>query len=261
MTPLAHRIVKELLLPPAKRRFADGGDLLSAMRGCHCFDVSAVRPLMDDLLTAWDKMTYLQASGGLAFLPAPLSWIEWDTPNYGRMGVLAAEHDRRAALIFATQSMSMEIGTVPLEEAADQFSRITGATDSIITHKQAGVLIGYVYAALAIINTPRIIGRRQHMPHRGLEKALMSQHKLIGKFPLNAWTEILLEVTPPRDASGEESSEAHLTGKKALHFCRAHLRIQNGKLVAVRSHWRGDPALGMKQSRYKVIPPRNGASA
>ena len=105
---------------------------------------------------------------------------------------------------------------------------------------------------LAIINSPKIIGRRQHMPHRGLERALIAKQKAIGKFPLHAWTEIQLKVTPPKDMSSDAPAEDHLTGQKALHFCRAHLRVRMGRLEVVRAHWRGDAALGIKRSRYKV---------
>ena len=68
-------------------------------------------------------------------------------------------------------------------------------------------------------------------------------------------TEIKLEITEPVDASHDPSMEAHYTGDRALHFCRAHLRIRLGKLEIVRSHWRGDASLGIKQSRYRLAMP------
>lgn len=112
-------------------------------------------------------------------------------------------------------------------------------------------------AALAMINTPRIIGRRQYMPHAGLQRRLAAAKGMVGKFPLHAWTEIKLEVRPPEEA-GDAEHQTYLTGEKALHFCRAHLRVRLGKLEYVRSHWRGNPALGIKQSRYTLVPPRDG---
>lgn len=117
---------------------------------------------------------------------------------------------------------------------------------------------GLLLCLLAMINTPRIVGRRQHMPHRGLEKDLLRARPVVGKFPLHAWTEIKLEVSPPR-IENSDVHEAHLTGARALHFCRAHLRIRNGYLEIVRAHWRGDASLGIKQSRYSVIPARKRA--
>lgn len=110
----------------------------------------------------------------------------------------------------------------------------------------------FLWTLLAFINTPKIIGRRQHMPHRGLEKRLTAALKPVGKFPLHAWTEILLQIASPKDVSAEPSIEAHLTGERALHFCRANIRVRLGQLEIVRAHWRGDASLGIKQSRYKV---------
>lgn len=109
-----------------------------------------------------------------------------------------------------------------------------------------------IYAFLAMINTPRVVGRRQHMPHAGLQRKLAKSFGMVGKFPLRAWTEILLDVRPPQIDGGADH-EARLSGRKALHFCRSHLRIKMGRLELVRAHWRGDPALGIKRSRYKVV--------
>src|SRR5262245_44815390 len=113
-------------------------------------------------------------------------------------------------------------------------------------------------AMLAMINTPRIIGRRQHAPNRNLERKLLRAG--VGKYPLLAWTEIKLEVGPPRDVSNDAATETHLTGRKALHFCRSFIRIRLGRLEIVRSHWRGDPALGIKQSRYRLERPNPSGS-
>ena len=112
--------------------------------------------------------------------------------------------------------------------------------------------LAMIAVILSLINTPKTIGRRQHMPHRGLQKNLLRSRSPIGKFPLHAWTEILLHVTAPKDLSDEGSVEAHLTGAKALHFCRAHLRVRFGRVEVVKGHWRGDASLGIKRSRYKV---------
>jgi hypothetical protein len=75
---------------------------------------------------------------------------------------------------------------------------------------------------------------------------------MVGTFPLRAWTEIKLEVCPPKWAGDLPENETHFTGTRALHFCRAHARIRLGRLEFVRAHWRGDPALGIKRSRYRL---------
>ena len=112
-------------------------------------------------------------------------------------------------------------------------------------------MAAWLYGLLAIINTPRVIMRRQHMPHAGLQRALIASRRITGKYPLLAWQELQLKVQPPD--IDESDHEAHLTGARALHFCRAHLRIRLGRLELVSAHWRGDPALGIKQTRYRVV--------
>jgi hypothetical protein len=100
-----------------------------------------------------------------------------------------------------------------------------------------------------LINSPKVIGRRQFMPHKVLVKNFTG-----GSFPLHAWTEIRLEVSKPPEIDDGGPHEARLTGRRALHFCRAHLRIRYGQLEYVSPHWRGDPSVGIKQSRYIVTP-------
>lgn len=108
------------------------------------------------------------------------------------------------------------------------------------------------YAALALINSPRIIGRKQHMPYERAERAMLKGIRMPPRFPLRAWTEIILKVALPEDRSGDKAHEAHLTGERCLHYCRSHLRVRFGLLEYVTGHWRGNPDLGVKRSRYKL---------
>ena len=259
MTPLAHRIVKELTLPMKRRTFDDHIGLLDIMDDVHCFECSDVLEAAKELAADLHKRP--NQIGRLAFLPAPKTWIEWREED-GRIGILLRELKSHkgepvcAHLYYALDNLSWEhtgmlelVGllnhkpnaVVPLSMGG----RLSGSLEEKITTY-------LLYALLAMINTPRLIGRRQHMPHRGLERDLTRAMKPIGKYPLHAWTEIKLEVGVPRDASGEPSVEAHYTGQRALHFCRAHLRVRLGRLEIVRAHWRGDASLGIKQSRYRL---------
>jgi hypothetical protein len=113
------------------------------------------------------------------------------------------------------------------------------------------------YATLALINSPRVIGQRGHYPHGRAERERLKKLKLVGKFPLRAWTEILLEVAPnPQDRSTGAPVEMYLTGERCLHYCRTYLRVRHGMLEYVEGHWRGNPALGMKRSRYRLEKER-----
>jgi hypothetical protein len=113
-------------------------------------------------------------------------------------------------------------------------------------------IVSLVPVLLAIINSPRIIGRHIHSPHKGLVRELRRAGGL-GIGPLHDWHEIKLEVTKPRDIYDGEPHEDVITGRRALHFCRKHIRIcHSGVLTYVREHWRGDPAIGIRQGRYHV---------
>lgn len=265
MTPLAHSITKQLTLPVASRTFVDQCGLLKNMGDIHCFEVTDVFDMIADLAmqlgdTA-EKMGALRLMATQTFLPAEKTWIEWKYDDGSRDGVLVEMNGKNATCNWAHSSgkyfasnkrhgfiiLDGHVATLSIREPWPVVRDIDGED---MSRKRGWIF--FIYAAIAIINTPKIVGRRQHMPHRGLERKLVSQRGLVGKFPLHAWTEIKLEVTAPRDASGDGSQEAHYTGERALHFCRAHLRVRLGKLEVVRAHWRGDPSLGIKQSRYRL---------
>ncbi len=105
-----------------------------------------------------------------------------------------------------------------------------------------------VYAALALINTPKTIHREDHQPHRGLAREILRN----SRSELVPWTEVKLHITVPPSGMDSAGGDRYLTGKRALHFCRSHLRLTYGKVVIITSHWRGDPSLGTTQSRYAV---------
>lgn len=291
MTPLAHRIMKEWTLPVRRRSKHDYASVMVALQGAHCFECSAVFPAVQEFVTGkrfgeifpsvtaflpaertwieWmngrrrqgimlttdttglrverrngdvDELEKVEGDGGLAATGAycygllateqsdvKKGWVSW--PVYYIVSLL--------------QDQEPGFGIIGIKELEVDYEYDLNELNRFI-HRS----LCEAAALLVLINTPKIIGRRQHMPHRGLERALLKSKAPVGKYPLHAWSEILLKVRPPE--VDENDHEAHLTGRKALHFCRAHLRIRLGRLEYVRSHWRGDPALGIKQSRYRV---------
>jgi len=244
MTPLAQRLVRQIIGDGKRHLLSISDQFAEHIVDAHCFEISDVVDLVDAL--AMD-VGFVPPDPSSVFLPAPKTWIEYrrQTSNF-RGGVLLVETkdgiDCYPAFDF---------------DDPDEFERsIVGAHgrsgDLKASAIQPRTAEAFACVALAMINTPKIVGRVQHMPHRGLERRLLRNRPNIGKFPLHAWTEIQLKIGDPRDASEDGSVEAHYTGQRALHFCRAHLRIKMGRLEFVKAHWRGDPSLGIKRSRYKV---------
>lgn len=265
MTPLAQRLIRQMNMPDdgkGKEEIWRGrsdalGDYLW---GIHCFEVSLVLPLAYQIAEVAAEQG--GALDGKLFCPAPKTWIEWIHPDLGRVALLIEEGRHEAVTVTAFWGTSLRLlGCISTETSGLIIDRGYQPQGAILPERWTEIddldrkLLNIAQIFLYIINSPKIIGRRQHMPHRGLERELVSAGRSGKRFPLEAWSEIILEARPTYfDESGVEH-EAHLTGRKCLHFCRAHVRIRNGKMEIVGSHWRGDAALGIKKSRYKVAPP------
>jgi hypothetical protein len=268
MTPLAHAITKELLLPVAKRSFRDQCGLLDLMDDIHCFECSAVTGLateMSTFVSDWlpdetEEERNLRATSRFnkmaavtSFLPAPKTWLEWMRGDI-RVGLLLVEREGWAEMraAFSRGNIWGSVETAPafgLKELAGQL-RVRSSADVAVATNDAI----YAQILLALINSPRVVGRETHEPHRGLQRAVRARG---AQHPLHAWTEIRLEVgAPDADRTGETTT---LTGQKALHFCRAHFRLRMGHVEIVKAHWRGDETLGLKQARYTVVPPSRAA--
>ncbi|QGA57801.1 hypothetical protein [Brucella sp. 2280] len=262
MTPLALNLTSTLLDASACIQSVDLVDhlrvpttsgLISLLADMHCFDCSEVLELALEIF-------HLSKDGfcidpELTFLPAPKVWIEYRSANGPRIGHLLIENGGAFPehyTFLENRNTWIRHGNFCLGNDARE---IYVHADNITR-----VYLASILGCLALINTPRTIGREQFMPQRSLERRLLRRSQSMGKFPLNAWTEIKLEARlTPDEMSQAGAHEAHLTGKRCYHFCRAHLRIRNGRLEFVKSHWRGDPSLGLKHSRYLLVPPKGGS--
>lgn len=271
MTPLAHRILNETTLPKKDRTFLDTCNMLPQIAEARCFECSAIIELMFDMFGEGKEAVLGKSAERYSFLPAPVTWIEfkiggsrcgyllWQEGDWIRGKVARADGDlfgsqpfmvsmphitnkapECAAMVSAFACKEVPFGADVIEAIGDQ-----GIND-------ASVMLGL----LAFINTPRIIERTRHDPHTGLQKKLARAKGETGKAFLHPWHEIRLVVATPamgRSAAGEPHG-TRLTGPRAEHFVRSHLRPRNGLLVLVSAHKRGDPALGTRQARYRVVP-------
>lgn len=275
MTPLAASLAKQRLLPLADRSFLDGAhlfDLLDIMQwDFHCFDVSEVWGLSNDML---DRMldherlapgsfrsSFAKMGDKFSFLPAEYIWIETKIDGDGsRIGYLIGAKEKSD---LATVFMVLYEKEEGLRSFILPFQIGMGAFGGNITDVQSSSEIIYtdpfvrksawnIQILLAMINTPKIIGRRQHMPNASLEKKMLRGRGGV-KFPLHAWTEIKLNIAKPVEIDDGLPHEAHLSGSRALHFCRAHIRVKNGRIEFVTHHWRGNAAMGVRNTRYRVV--------
>jgi hypothetical protein len=252
MTPTVQAILNDQTQPVKKRRFVDDAGILPDLDNAHCFECSAVYGLAMDMAK---RFAATGTSEKLGFLPAPITVLDYRRPGFERTAILLKNEPGgfSAAHLLAT----------PTEFFSAKTSHVPNVMNSYWNKQiralfQREVLIrdgpSFTLALLAIINTPRIIEQRQHKPHAGLQRRIAASRGMVGKYPLQAWHEVLLTVAPPR-LDERTPHETHLTGEKALHFCRTHLRLRLGMLELVASHWRGNPALGIKQTRYRLDRP------
>jgi hypothetical protein len=262
MTPLAQWLLKQTM---AKVRDREGmwhdernaATLRDMLNDVHCFEITEAAPLVHELIMLFKDQEESKSEclfSTHAFLPAPKTWIEWRHASGNRLGVLLQENETRtnARGTFLWKEGAQNLGLVSLvsgdyhSDGGDQI--FPDYLVDLMGNQTSPGILSYAHCMLLLINSPKIIGSRQHMPHAGLAR------RLAGKFPLHAWTEIKLHVAKPIEIDDGEPHEAHITGRRALHFVRKHIRIRLGKLEYVSAHWRGDPAIGTRHQHYVVAP-------
>jgi hypothetical protein len=259
MTPLAHYLLRQVLARPADRehmwRDPQNTEILrSALSNIHCFEITACRPLTLELCAMEDgKFDELCATS--AFLPAPKTWTECRDGERSALLLTEMDKGQLGVALFVKEGWG-PIGTLKALSGAGRGSPAFAASpigkffDVPPGTTVQECMLGNALMALALINSPKIVHQQCHEPHKGLVRELRQANAGIGQ--LLPWHEIKLEVTKPRDIDDGEAHANVLTGQRALHFVRKFMRVRLGKLEYVRSHWRGDPALGIHQGDYRV---------
>jgi hypothetical protein len=179
VTPLLHRIAKELTLPVKERTFQDSVGLLPMLSDVHSFEVTEVTDMAGQL--ALDMVDRANKTGRLDlletqnFLPAPKTWIERRSEDGNREGYLfiASEDGAQARVVTVGECVDRGTwGTLPYSGSialkvsdprldAGEWQRIWPAeADSIVPGSSVGMTLWF-YAVLAMINSPRVIGRTQ----------------------------------------------------------------------------------------------------
>lgn len=265
MTPLAHAIAREICLPASARTMSDECGLAAAFLNPRCFECTPLDPVIEPLISKIFTRTHS------ILLPATETWIESAFASFGgrRIGWLVTEIDGgnaevrmvsrypNSALVAEPIVVLLPLGSPWLMQ--DYGRGVPPSPTALLTR---------LVALLAAISAPNS-DRLDHAPHRGLQKRLCRAKGLSpGTFELLPWSEIRLFAPIGDDARRlERPAAAHAPAggpgaglRKAHHFCRSHMRsLKNGKIVPVRAHMRGDPALGTKRSWYSVQPRSAGA--
>ena len=222
MTPLAQRFANEVVLAPKDRTLVDPDGILRLMPDASCFEMTEVADVVSNFGNA-----YIDAGvpdPKLAFLPHRLTWLEWMPTEPGpdgkrRRGFMLEDSGDDFAIIWylgpqgARIVGKMALGN-RLEEAMDDRTVpfIAYPHDNPqLDERKVTVWAFILYGMLAVINSPRQIGRRTHTAHSGLARKL-AKAKMLGKpGPLRPWTEIKLEWMPEAE-DDQAPKESRLTG-------------------------------------------------
>ena len=110
-------------------------------------------------------------------------------------------------------------------------------------------------ATLSIINTPRILRSEEVLPNRGLVRDLHQAGYGAEKLPVHASATIHLDPTPFGTEGPTGPGESRLTGPRAPHWCRAHLRLQRGRIVLVKAYQCGSGEVGTCDADSRLKRP------
>lgn len=259
MTPLAQAFARDMLETPAKRKWqGEAADFIREIfLSAHFFEVTGILDVADELIVATGGAAF--ALEARAFLPARVTWLE-AVNSRGRWAAVLVQgpDDNRAhtfTIIEPPHCVAVaEIGlrVLPRNDAGAIVADFTAGID-----QAAGAFVLQQYGLLNLINRPGSLHMRDRPAHKGLVRDL-TRRGMVGRFPLHGFTEITLNVAP--GGNMREPKQVGTSADRCLHFVRAHLRHLGDSTTVIPWHWRGDPALGIKNSRYNVVHEPDRAS-
>jgi hypothetical protein len=256
MTPLAKRVWKRLYRPQPGRQFADAGLLRIPFASTHFFDVSDVTALAAEIGTLVNER--LRDIGGQC-LPFPVTWMEFSTKEGTPCAFVLVETEDcfRAHLILVQGWFSRFIATIPLDRAPSA-GDVLQLSDLALGAAELTNDTIFAFTLLHLINSDHTVvthtARRETAP---IARSILKRSRSEGAFPLRGWTEITLTAFHHREI--EENGVGGVARRVCEHWVRKHPRhLRDGRVIWIPAHKRGDKALGIKQTRYRVVPPAEG---
>jgi hypothetical protein len=267
MTPLAARLLKALTLPARKRPFlwnqSETPDLIRRIPGAHCFEVHEAINFMLQLAPADKTKPLDDMFDGVFFLPSPKTFLEFraaleNAAVVVRVGLLLEQvQPHNATVTFFDDFGAYLVGEISTTSAdyviykgagvPNYYAAAFGTSDINAILAQ---FMSCAHMALVAINSPKVLAQTSAPTNKGA----IRRARQLGLANLHpTFTEVKIEITKPRDI-GDDDSTGVLTGTRALHFCRKHVRIRRGRMEYVSAHWRGNAANGVRTPNYTVTP-------
>jgi len=283
VTPLAHKIARMLANARVRtvvEQQGQGGTptLKKWLYGAHFFEVTnclETAYAMTDQLREMESDEVEDIMAERIFLPSPQCWIElaFHNTRYAYYLEQSSEDGLVIARVIGLRSLSAdadlkhhELHVVPLGTFSQytagkvnftvlddplKFENLSGNDNDELFDE---IMLTSLKVFLYLINNPVIAGRTTHPPHKGLIKEIRNTWGGSG-FPLHGWTEVKIDVTKTAPIGTKEEVDGTSTGRRPLHFVRKFMRIRRGQTEYVKAHYRGDPSIGIKQTRYNAVAP------
>jgi len=248
MTPLAQQYFKQLLLPAHER---PDDPMLMPLDDLHCFEVSSLwKPVCDTIDNHTIQQT-IMALPGPHILPSPTTWLEFDPYGDGqRHAWLVVELDESWYLFGVTGSLKSwpVVRAIPPIIDGHQWQFMTQDNPKLSTMMTFSMFAEALFM-IEILVTPSLVVKVPHDPHAGFARNFRN---MPGGYPLHAWHEVLINPDAVKEVS---DAQGRISGKKCLHFVHGHRRtLGDGRTVAVKAHWRGDPQIGLMRTKYRSAP-------
>lgn len=227
---------------PATRQLTEGSRVLRVHR-----DVLDLAKLLVE------EEAKLAAAAPFIFFPAIDSWIEWEDEQ-GKLGFYF--HGKQESVTegfgFLTVQRHDEDNPVMLPLSFDTPGYRLEANPAPSTTFQQRLTFGaaavqvkpVVFAILALINSPKLIRQRPIDVSR-----INKKRASLGRYCFHPHHEVRLDVDKRIISTVSGSGDGT---SRALHFVRTHLRFRRGQYELVRPHWRGDPAMGIRDASYRI---------
>jgi hypothetical protein len=206
----------------------------------------------------------LKAAAPYIFAPAERTWIEWEdergkiamfldgirgSVQQGRGIFMSEEHSDpethvMVSFTYDLAAFVMEPLAIPATMTEDNMDFVSLMSYNQVSATALLQLKPIVFAILALINSPKII-RSKEIDLTRLNKKRVS----MGRYTFHPHHEVRLNVDKRVITTVKGESDG---ASKCLHFVRTHLRFvpTQGGYTLVHPHWRGDPALGIRDTHY-----------
>lgn len=168
-------------------------------------------------------------------------------------GVLVDDNMKGLAFIHVPDTGIIIDFVINIDNVPVQRFKVQGPREFKNDHevnRRVGQLYVYALKVLFLLNHPKIV---EAAPSAPFDPKLQRARVKNGKHPFCDHHEVVIHVTRKEQEARARVAEYEARHGVRLHRVRAHVKVQNDRLIRIAEYWRGDAALGaVKTKSYKV---------